>query len=352
MHETHTEANVAVDILVLGAGMCGLTIAQELAHAGKQSWLLIDKGRSVGGRMATRRIDEQKFDHGAQFFTARNPNFKIAVDEWLRLGIVKEWSKGFNHHFHVHASHQPVGDGHPRYTGVGGMNSIAKHLAEKLGDDHVILKERVTSIEFRDNFFVARAESGREITAKDIVLTMPAPQSIELLRSIETGAHVEGIKAALAEIKYDACVALMGFFDPQELPLEALPIQSHNEVISFLADNHSKGLTSKKGALTIHLAPEASRGMFEAHDQVIVSYVCHQLKLLFGVKKISPPEIYEIQRWRYANPRTTLPSMFLQWAELGPTGPRLFLAGEAFGGPKIEGAWISGHATVQSLLHR
>ena len=48
--------------------------ARELAEAGVEVTVL-DKGESVGGRMATRRIGEAVFDHGAQFFTVRGERF-------------------------------------------------------------------------------------------------------------------------------------------------------------------------------------------------------------------------------------------------------------------------------------
>ena len=342
------DARESVDLLVLGAGMCGLTIAQELVNAGKKSWLIIDKGRSVGGRMATRRIDGQKFDHGAQFLTARSPLFKQMVEAWLRDGIVKEWTKGFNHHFHAHA--QKVDDGHPRYAGVGGMNQIAKHLASKLPDDRVLLNEKIIEISIVEDTLLLKCEGGREIQAKTLVITSPIPQTLDLLNSIDPAASFDAVRQELAKVNYDPCVAFMGFFDADEFPLDALPIQSHDAVISFMADNYSKGLTSEKASLTVHLAAEASRGMFTAHDQVIVGFICHQMKQLFGLKKLSTPKTYDIQRWRYATPLTTLPRPYLEWACGGLSGPRILFAGEAFGGAKIEGAFLSAQAAAQRLL--
>ena len=55
---------------IVGAGMTGLTAAAELQKEGIEVFLL-DKGKSVGGRMATRRVGDGKADHGAQFFEIR-----------------------------------------------------------------------------------------------------------------------------------------------------------------------------------------------------------------------------------------------------------------------------------------
>ena len=69
------------DVLVIGAGMAGLTAATELRSRGLRV-LMLDKGRGVGGRLASRRIGEATFDHGAQFITARDRRFAAAMHRW------------------------------------------------------------------------------------------------------------------------------------------------------------------------------------------------------------------------------------------------------------------------------
>ncbi|RYF72060.1 MAG: FAD-dependent oxidoreductase, partial [Cytophagaceae bacterium] len=58
--------------LILGAGLAGLTAARELTRQG-HTILIFDKGRGVGGRLATRRIADGRADHGAQYSSARSP---------------------------------------------------------------------------------------------------------------------------------------------------------------------------------------------------------------------------------------------------------------------------------------
>jgi len=48
---------------VLGAGIGGLTVAHRLIGRGGTP-LVLDKGRTPGGRMATRRFEGGLFDHG------------------------------------------------------------------------------------------------------------------------------------------------------------------------------------------------------------------------------------------------------------------------------------------------
>ncbi|MFA6245022.1 MAG: FAD-dependent oxidoreductase, partial [Candidatus Hydrogenedentales bacterium] len=81
------------DCIVIGAGISGLLAARTLRDSGK-TVVILDKARGVGGRMATRRIGECVFDHGAQFFTATDPKFVEHVNRWTDDGIAAQWSRG------------------------------------------------------------------------------------------------------------------------------------------------------------------------------------------------------------------------------------------------------------------
>jgi NAD(P)-binding Rossmann-like domain len=82
------------DVLVVGAGMAGVTAAAELQRAGRRV-LVLDKGRAVGGRLASRRVGAATFDHGAQFITARMPRFAALIEQCREAGVVEEWCRGF-----------------------------------------------------------------------------------------------------------------------------------------------------------------------------------------------------------------------------------------------------------------
>src|SRR4051812_383717 len=113
-----------MDVMIVGAGLSGLMAGHVLAGKGKRV-VLLDKRRSVGGRLAARRIgDGGLADHGAQFFTVRDAEFGAFVERWKSERLVYEWARGWND-----GSLATTNDGHPRYAVRGGMNALAKHLA-------------------------------------------------------------------------------------------------------------------------------------------------------------------------------------------------------------------------------
>lgn len=132
--------------LVIGAGMAGFVAARRLAASGR-SVIVVDKGRSVGGRMATRTIGEARFDHGAQFFTARDPRFARLLTEWFDEDAIDIWTSAF-----------PTGSGRrleqrsPFYEGNLGMTSVPKLLARGLD---VVTGATIADVAWNDGMWEA-----------------------------------------------------------------------------------------------------------------------------------------------------------------------------------------------------
>ena len=112
-------------VAVVGAGLSGLTCARVLADGGLEVQVF-DKARGPGGRIATRRAGERRFDDGAQIFTVRDNRFERTVDSWRRQGIVAPWTGKL-----VVVESSPVSPETgriPRYVGVPGMNAVCRSL--------------------------------------------------------------------------------------------------------------------------------------------------------------------------------------------------------------------------------
>ena len=164
-------------IIVIGAGLSGLLTARTLQKAGLPV-VVFEKSRGFGGRMATRRMGNAVMDHGAQFFTVRDPRFQDLVSSWVEHGLVAVWARGFASPPRVHEQ-----DGHPRYRGVPGMTAVPKHLAQGLD---VRSQTRIVSIKLVDRTWQVQSENGDTFKGVALVLTAPVPQSLALLESVRT----------------------------------------------------------------------------------------------------------------------------------------------------------------------
>jgi renalase len=322
--------------VVVGAGISGLLAARELTAAGWRV-VVLDKGRGVGGRMATRRVGDGTFDHGAQFFTVRDERFEKLVSGWLAERVVEEWSRGF-----ADAEGRPNEDGHPRYRGSHGMTSVPKHLARDL-DVHT--GERSTQADVREGAWQVQTEAGSLFTATALLLTPPVPQSLALFR--DDAVLPAEARHKLEEIIYSPCFALMALLDgPTGVP-EPGGVQIKGEPLDWIGDNQRKGI-SETPAVTIHAGPGWSAEYFDADEAWIVdsllSFADEHLQTDLSSRTIET----SLARWRYSWVAQPHPEPCVVASE----DPPLLFAGDAFGPSKVEGAALSGLAAADRLLGR
>ena len=322
--------------IVVGAGMAGLLAANELQDNGWEVTVL-DKGRGVGGRMATRRFSGGTFDHGTQFFTVRGERFEALVEKWIEAGVAEEWTRGF-----ADAEGNRSEDGHPRYRGAQGMTSIPKYLARNL---NVHTGERVTEVRTRDGGWEVVTE-GAIYGADVLLLTAPVPQSLALA---ESGDYrlADGDRQQLEEISYDPCIALMACLDEDSPVPEPGGVQIKSEPLDWIGDNRQKGISEEPG-VTVHAGPGWSSEHWETSDKEVVRELLSLAGEHLGAE-LAPRAIEtSISRWRYSWVTNTHPESYM----IASGTPTLLFAGDCFGQPKVEGASLSGLAAADRLLGR
>lgn len=307
---------------IIGAGLAGLMAARALVESGHHV-ILWDKGRSPGGRLATRRIGDARVDHGAQFFTVRSDEFARHVERWRRDDLVVEWCRGF----------VAGGDGHPRYAVRGGMNALARHLAHGLD---VRCNSLVFSVQRRHSGpgWEVMLDDGSVTAVDALLVTCPLPQTASLLF-----AEVD-LPEQLWRTPYDMTLALLAVLDRPSAVPEPGGLQGEPH-FTFVADNHVKGV-SEVPALTLHADPSWSETHWEddpddAHESLL--QLAHPY---LGDARVLASQL---KRWRFATPRSIWPES--TWSP--DDGAPIALAGDAFAGPKMEGAACSGLAAAARL---
>ena len=309
-------------VVVVGAGMAGLTAARALVDGGHQVTLL-DKGRRAGGRLATRVFDNgSRADHGAQFFTVRSEAFERWVSGWLDDGSVWEWCRGFG-----------TDDGHARYAAVGGMAELAGRLADGLD---VRTSVRVAAVRPAGCRWVVSwperhgLEAGA-VTADAVILTAPVPQAVALVPGL-TGAPDPSYTATLSLLV--ALDASPGVPAPGGMQLDDDPVWS------WVADNVAKRV-STRSVVTLHTRPEVAADRWEEEPGLLASdLLAAAIPWLGGASVVASG----VHRWRYATPVEPHPDRCWVDPETG-----IVLAGDAFGGPRVEGAFLSGLAAAEAV---
>lgn len=306
--------------LVVGAGMAGLACARALHDAG-ETVCVLDKGRGIGGRMATRRAatpaGELAFDHGAQYVYARSPDFAAFLEQ-------QQEAAGFWND----------GAAHKHYVGVPGMSALPRALACGLDVRQATEVSEIRRV--NKSWIVTAGEQCFE--ADRLVLTVPAPQVTPLL----SGNH--RLVTALDSVKMEPCLALMAAF-PANTATPFVSQHTPGAALDFVARNNSK---PGRMDMAITWVAQAGPELSSAHlDESVDNISSRLLPLLCDRIGVEPSEALYVDshRWRYARVTAALGRPFLR-AE----GGTLHLGGDWCLGPRVESAWVSGTEIARDIL--
>jgi len=319
---------------IIGAGIAGLACAQSLHRSGVEVTVL-EKSRGVGGRVATRRIDSGvTFDHGAQYFTVRESAFAAAVQEWCDAGTAGLWQGRI-----VILSHGLVTDLHEpreRYVGVPAMNAIAKALATGMDVRTNVTAQAIHQSDGK--WQVEDSTSTRHGPFDLLISTAPPIQTIKLL-----GSQSATIENAASNITMTPCWAvLLQMREPLELEYDAAFV--HDSPLNWLARNSSKPERGAAQSWVMHATADWSIAHLEDSAESIAKTLVEEFWQ--ATKQAPRPlELVMAHRWRYALPQEPLPQRYLLDGDLN-----LAVCGDWCGGPRVEGAYLSGLALAQAVL--
>ncbi|MEL7491458.1 MAG: FAD-dependent oxidoreductase [Pseudomonadota bacterium] len=305
-------------IAIIGAGVAGVACASALARAGR-AVTVFEKSRGVGGRAATRRTrDGLFFDHGAQFFTARDPAFRAFLDEYAQ----------------AHAAWSPAGKDReePWFVGAPAMNALLKPAAAGLD---VRLNTQVSEIAPEGDGWRLRAgETDYGVFAR-VVVAAPAPQTAAL------AAAAPAVAAAAARVETAPCWALMLAFE-RPIRLGADVMRAPTNDIAWIARNSAKpGRGGGPETWIVHASPAWSAAHLELEKEDAAAALHRQLTE--QIPEFSAAPLYKAaHRWRYA--MTTKP--FGAPYAANETGTFL-AAGDWCLGARIEDAYRSGVAAAE-----
>jgi predicted NAD/FAD-dependent oxidoreductase len=325
-------------IAVVGAGVSGLICARTLSDHGLRV-TVFEKSRGVGGRMATRRTAEgPSFDHGAQYFTVRDPRFQRYVDAWTHDGIAAPWAGRLGSA--CRGRLESKSGKTQRFVGVPSMNAVCRHLA---GDMTIQFRTPVNSLARTDGIWTLRDDAGRVLGEFDgLVCAVPGPQCAQLL------AALPEMRQPCAAVPMASCWAVMlAFAEALELSLDGLFIAE--SPLSWAARNCSKPGRSvdpeeRPDTWILHATPEWTDAHLEADAATVWPALLEAFWQATGLPK-RPPSYAACHRWRYALPLEPLESRCLFDPDL-----LVGACGDWCCGPRVEGAFLSGQTLAGRLL--
>lgn len=315
---------------VVGAGVAGLSAARALVDRGHDA-IVFEKARAPGGRVATSRIrgiemprafagSTLAFDHGAQYFTVRDPRFASLVSQWERDRVAAKWTgrivtfddEGW----------EDIAEGTDRYVGTPGMNAIAMAMAEGL---EVSYDRRVESLEPLLS------------TLDHVVVAVPADRARPLVADVPSLVEkIAGVRMA------PSWTVMAAFEDRVAARFDAAFV--HGSALGWIARNTSKPKRDwKVDTWVLHATTAWSQAHLDDQPDDVGAFLMETFEDL--VRAGLPRAFYAtVHRWRNAAADPPLAV-----GAIHDPGARITLCGDWCKGSRIEDAYLSGLEAARLL---
>lgn len=312
-------------IAIIGSGISGLSIARKLNQENQVT--IFEKSRSVGGRMATRRSEKFHFDHGAQFFTAKNLEFMAICKEARAENAIDLWDATFAEVVVNKISHTWKFDNHikPHYVGTPQMNNFCKFLAK---DFDVKLNEEIIDISFENQKWSLKTRDNDFNNFDFLIIAIPSSQAVNLAPPNFKYLRV------LENIKMLPCFSMMiGLKEKLQLGFDAALVKE--SIISWISVNNSKIGRPDNFSLLVNSGNLWAKDNLEEDIEIVKFKLINELHKIITFDD-DAIEYINIHRWRYANApfKVKQKSLFDRDLNLGVCGD-YFISG------RVESAFLS-----------
>lgn len=333
--ESGTELEPILDVAVIGAGIAGLTAANELNRLGFTVGVF-EKARGTGGRLSSKRIASiqhenrfMAFDLGCASIMAESAVFTQQLQDWHLKGVVAPWcvdKQGKSH-----------------YVAVSRNSALTRHLSKDLECQFSKRIVEIEQIEGVWHLFMLQehVEIPSERTllarAKKVIIAAPPAQAHDLL------PITSSLKSALKDVQVSAQWVMAVEVNNSVADFPVIQHPDSEVIFSITQESNKPGRSHEKDGntsiiLQVQASPSWTNNHLESTPDQVTELLLEALEIHFG----QPLDIvnHYAHRWLYSciTKGVAAKDGFL-WDEQG-----LGLIGDYinndFSG--IESAWLSG----------
>jgi predicted NAD/FAD-dependent oxidoreductase len=340
-----------IDVIVIGAGVAGLTCAQQLQQRG-YNVLVVEKSRGLGGRLATRRLAQIHADHGVRCLEEQGELTRSLIQTLEALGLLHVWTERI-YALTPAGNLVPSEDDHPRYAARDGLTSVAKFLGQSLA---ICRHQRVTAITpLPDRTWQLSLDSNLSASpalppAKVVVVTIPAPQALALLAPLATQELPPDFIAALRSVMFAPCMTTIATFatadtDNTNWLYPAIECSEDAELAWIAIDSRKQRQPQQTTVILQSTAAFAHTHLESLDLRSVGQQMLGRAAEILSWQAVSTD--LQIHRWRYAFVTHPYSQPLLHTDAPLP----LICGGDWCGGANLEAALRSGMSCAAQAVH-
>lgn len=298
---------------------------------------VFEKSRGPGGRLSSKRVGGgDSADIGAQYFTIRDPRFRLFLQQWAGEDAFAEWPGRFGFQ-HPEEGWQPFPQ-EARYVGVPRMSAISRALSE-----HVVVEPevRIGQLIRDNNQWQLLCTEGHDHGHYDhVIITAPPAQAGQILEDSGLTALADKVEFAAGQML--PCWTVVARLEGS-VPLAYEGMRPNSGALFWVANNASKPGREHGGNWWIlHATPEWTNHHLETAPDMVAQRLLGAFRELTGYQGEATETL--AHRWLYARSLDGACPGYLLDARQG-----LSLAGDWLAGGRVEGAWDSADRLVAAI---
>ena len=312
-----------LDYCVIGSGISGSTIANYLSK--RHTIKVFDKANGLGGRSSYKRFKGKiGFDHGLQYISPKTKEFKNFTKLLIKKRILKQW-KGKHSFINNKVKENKK---HIKLIGYNGNNSISKFLLKNIKYD---LKHELFNIKREKNFWNLFFTNNQKISTKNLIVTVPFPQSKKLLSKF--------VKKNLFQnkVKMNSAITVLVITNKTNNKLSSF--FTNDSILGWVSNENSKKRFKFNKDLWVL---QSTFNFGKLHINKYKKNKKYYTQLLINKFKkhtrIQIKKIYftHIHGWKYSSSSLPLKNYSYWDKKIG-----LGICADWFGGPRLENGWLS-----------
>jgi len=311
------------DFCIIGSGISGATIANYLSK--KYSVDVYDKAKGAGGRSSNKKFNKiESFDHGVQYISPKDTQFKKFIKNLKKKKIVKKWT---GKHLFLNTDKEEDKK-HIKIIGNKGNNSISKYLLKNINCTFnielikIYHKNKIWELDFSD---------GTKKFYKSLILTCPFPQLKKLSRKYIKHSFIK------KKVKMDANITVMMATKKTKINISSYFFS--DPILGWAAyENSKKRFKSNYDLWTLQSTYKWANKIIDKNKINKLDNANILINKFFELTKLKRDKICHIQNhgWKYScNSRP------LNIKSYWNSSIRIGVCADWFVGPRLESGWLS-----------
>ncbi|MES2661728.1 MAG: FAD-dependent oxidoreductase [Pseudomonadota bacterium] len=344
MSEITSTPLIEFDVVIVGAGIAGLTCAFELQQRNMKVCVL-EKSRGAGGRLASRRIVNEKIFPNQAF--GRHPlgTQYIALENELEIPE-HEYPSWWNKAIEIKALSGAIFQNHAlNATTQQALRFIQYEVCRQLADSvQLQTQQRAIAMSRKEDGWTIETDQQQSYYCKYLVLTIPGPQAITLLQTEPNIACLERVNSiykpqwtvvcAVRDLKYSINFASLDWIRVKD---SSHPLSHAYRVLDTSDQTIADGIK----LWTLYATPEWTQNNLDLSPEIAVQKL---MEAWFELGLSTTEVLYsQAHRWLYARASdTTSKELFVEYTQL-------WVGGDAIAGDGIIQSIRSGLAMANAI---